>query len=241
MSVHDRYKTFQADQREFFDTLITEDWSTYASKDWDATRRFEVSQLFARIQPKTILDIGCGCGFHDLEMAQYPFVEQVEAIDYSPKSIERANMEYPHPKVARRTADFGHFQTNKTYELVTSFQVFEHLDKPEAYLQSCRKVCSENGRIAIFTPNRRRLRNVLRGLRGLPPELCDPQHFKEYTASEISNLGLDFGFRLDFWFGTGLDGFRWLSSQPMKLRLRLGATIPWFASGICVVMKRDTA
>ena len=211
------------------------------SKDWDLSRRFEVSQLFSRIQPKTILDVGCGCGFHDLEMAQYPFVEQVEAIDYSAKSIERANKEYPHPKVSRCKADLGNFQPQKTYELVVSFQVFEHLDKPEAYLQLCRRVCGGNGRIAIFTPNRRRLRNVLRGLRGLPPELCDPQHFKEYTALEISGMGRECGLKLDDWFGTGLDGFGWLSRQPMARRLKFGASIPWLANGICVVMKPDTA
>ena len=91
MAVHDRYREFVPDQRDFFDALVVEDWAAYFSLEWDETRRFEVHSLFERVQPSTILDIGCGCGFHDREMAQFPFVKKVTGIDYSAKSIEMAN------------------------------------------------------------------------------------------------------------------------------------------------------
>lgn len=45
-SVHQRHPEFQADQRQFFDELITEAWDSYESKEWDAARRLEIDLLF---------------------------------------------------------------------------------------------------------------------------------------------------------------------------------------------------
>src|SRR5687767_441287 len=98
MRVHERYTHYHEDQRQFFDELITEEWGTYISADWDTVRRHEVARLFAIVQPRRVLDIGCGCGFHDKVMAEYPFVERVDAFDYSAQSIVKAEEVYPHPK-----------------------------------------------------------------------------------------------------------------------------------------------
>ena len=130
MPVHERYPNFVRDQRQFFDELVTEDWHSYISSEWDYVRRYEIGRLFRRIQPTTILDVGCGCGFHDRVMAEYPFVREVIAIDYSLKSIEAAEREYPHPRVTRWVSDFAEFPRDRAFDLVVSFQVIEHLDDP---------------------------------------------------------------------------------------------------------------
>jgi 2-polyprenyl-3-methyl-5-hydroxy-6-metoxy-1,4-benzoquinol methylase len=157
MSVHSRYQQLLHDQRQFFDELITEEWESYKSEAWDYSRRFEVSRLLRRMQPARILDIGCGCGFHDVQLARYDFVTRVDAIDYSSRSIEKANEAYPHPKVFRRVADFATDEIAPVYDLVVSFQVFEHLADPDPYFQYCLRARRPGGVIAIVTPNRRRL------------------------------------------------------------------------------------
>src|SRR5882757_2544417 len=105
MSVHQRYPDFLSDQRQFFDELITEEWQTYFSEEWDATRRFEIEKIFEHFKPARILDVGCGVGFHDAEMARYDFVGEVDAFDYSEKSVAKANATYGHPKVNRFVAN----------------------------------------------------------------------------------------------------------------------------------------
>jgi len=238
VAVQDRYPEYLSDQRRVFDELITEDWNTYVSAEWDAVRRFEVAQLFARVKPADVLDVGCGCGFHDREMAGYSFVHAVDAIDYSEKSVERANRVYPHGKVARWVADLASDQPRKAYDLVVSFQVFEHLDDPDTYFRFCRAACAKDGYIAILTPNRRRLRNVLRRLRGLGPELLDPQHFKEYSVSDLRLLGESHGFKYVCWFGYGLNGLSWIDRRPVEARLRMGQLLPWIANCFCLIMKK---
>lgn len=239
MSVQDRFPQFLEDQRAFFDTLITEEWNTYDSLVWDAIRNYEISELFKIVRPQSILDVGCGCGFHDRGMAEYEFVQKVHAIDYSSKSVDKANEVYPHPKVERWVSDLSVDKPRQTYELVVSFQVFEHLSDVAAYFRFCFEACEQGGTIAIFTPNRVRLSNRMRGLRGLTPQLCDPQHFKEYTVGEVAEMGRKFGFSLFASFGYGFENLKILNGLSHDRLLRIGKLLPMVASCFCIVMRKS--
>lgn len=240
MRVHERYTSYREDQRQFFDELITEEWSTYVSADWNTVRRHEVARLFALVQPRRVLDIGCGCGFHDKIMAEYPFVERVDAFDYSTRSIAKAEKVYPHPKVRRVAADFASFVVDIPYDLVVSFQVFEHLSNPAAYFSFCWRATMPDGHVAILMPNRLRLANVLRILQFKTPELSDPQHYREYTARETIALGRRAGFIPVVTFGYGLagTGVGVIDRAGLERQLRWSRFVPAVANGICVVMRR---
>lgn len=239
MPVHQRYSQFQNDQRQFFDELITEDWDTYKSEEWDYTRTFEVKQLFKRVKPARILDIGCGVGFHDAVMADYPFVEHVDAFDYSEQSILRANLEYPHNKINRFVADYSSFKVEQPYDLVVSFQVFEHLTEPEKYLAFSVRACRPGGTVAICTPNRLRLDNRILTFKGQPPGLIDVMHFREYTAQEIFEMGRQFNLKPAGWFGYSLHvGNAWFVKLDYRIRTELGYLFPYSAHVICALMRK---
>lgn len=189
MSVQDRYKDFLADQREYYDELITEDWETYLIEDLFRLWRFEVARLFSRVRPATILNLGCGCGYHDCLMAEYPFVKRIDAVDYSPRSIEKAEKHYPHPKVRRRVADFLTLRPEEPYDLVVSYQVIEHLEDPEAFMRLKADCCRPGGSVAVFTVNRMRPYNRVQARYGKPPVMEDPMHKQEFTADELRALG----------------------------------------------------
>lgn len=237
MAVHERYQTYQRDQRAFFDELIENEWDTYKSSDWDKIREFEIRGIFDRIRPKSVLDIGCGCGFHDQAMATYDFVERVDGIDYSLKSVEKANIEYAHPKVTRWVADLEKDSPPRQYDLVVSFQVFEHLETTEDYFRFCREACSPGGSIAIVMPNSNRLSNAIRRLKGQPAVLLDPQHFHEYTFKEMRELARKNGFTVTHEFGYGMNGLGFVDRMPIEKRLALGSRFPAVANGMCVIMR----
>lgn len=189
MAVQDKYNRYQPDQRGFFDELITVDWKDYLDANWDYTRTFEVEQIFQKAKPKVVLNVGCGCGFHDQVMARQPGVDLVEGIDYSEQSIVRAESEYPHPKVIRRVADFRQWKPQRRYDLVVSISTIEHLDQPRALLSFMRSATQAGGWICVLTPNRLNLDNRLRLLRGKAPVLSDIMHYQEFTMRQLAKLG----------------------------------------------------
>jgi 2-polyprenyl-3-methyl-5-hydroxy-6-metoxy-1,4-benzoquinol methylase len=238
MNTQNRFPDYLEDQRAFFDELITEDWADYASPEWDHVRIYEVERLFESIKPAQILDIGCGCGFHDRVMATYEFVRQVDAIDYSSASIAKANEHYGHEKVRRWVADIKEMSSLARYDLVVSFQVFEHVSDPDVFLARCAEFCKSGGHVAIFTPNRRRLSNIRRWLRFEQAQMLDPQHFKEYTAAEIVALGRGHGLTSARSFGYGMHGVARIDRMPVERRIRLGELVPFAAHGMCVILKK---
>jgi 2-polyprenyl-3-methyl-5-hydroxy-6-metoxy-1,4-benzoquinol methylase len=240
MPVHKRYHDFVEDQREFFDELITEDWNAYISDDWDTARRYEIAKLFEFIKPETILDVGCGCGFHDLAMADYSFVKEVVGIDYSEKSILKANDAYPHPKVSRRVADLKCDVPRREYDLVVSFQVIEHLQDTRPFWEYCERACRSGGHIAIGTPNRNRLDNRLRFLQGKPSLLLDPMHAHEFTKHELIKNGREYGLIAKAHFGVLLSSliYPWLTMKPYKRALEWGTRIPALASGMVTIFAK---
>ncbi len=188
------------DQRYFFDSLITKDWETYINPEWDRARQLEVSSILALIPPpKTVLDMGCGCGYHDLVLAQQEDVVKVIGIDYSPKSVETANRAYAHFKIQRAVENiFSHediIDRFGRFDLVSSFQVVEHLTNPAAFINSCAACTLSGGHVSIVTPNALRLRNRIRRLRALPAEIGDPLHFTEYSLIQLEELGHQAGLR----------------------------------------------
>lgn len=234
---HARYPDYMEDQRVFFDELVTRDLDAYHDAAWDASRRSEVERLFALVAPSRVLDVGCGCGFHDVVMADRPGVEEVVGIDYSEKSVELAEREYSHPRVARRVADIFAMPPGR-FDLAVSFQVIEHLTDPAGFLRACARQVRPGGWVAVATPNRRRVVNRLVPLLGRAPLLEDPQHFQEFTQAELQAIGESVGLRHHAAFGYGLTLFvPRLDRQviPTPLGRRLGPQVPSVADRLCQV------
>ena len=202
---------FIEDQREFFDELIKNDWNTYISSAWDRARQHEVKSILNMIPvPQTVLDIGCGCGFHDLVFAENASIEKIVGIDYSEQSIIKANFEYYNPKIKRFVADIfddihlGLIKEEGPFNLICSFQVIEHLSKPVDFIKRCKYLVENGGFIAIVTPNYNRLQNVANKLLGKPVKLIDPLHFAEYSIRNIKDMGSECGLEEYGCFGHGI-------------------------------------
>ncbi len=235
----ERYPAFMEDQREFFDELITNEWESYLNPTWDAIRKFEVDRLFECVSPRRILDVGCGCGYHDLLLAEKPGVAEVIGIDYSKKSIETANRTYPHDKVTRYVADIFELQPS-AFDMVVSFQVIEHIAESVAFLKACIQQVQSGGWVVTTTPNRNRLSNRFLSLFGKPPLLADSQHFREFTVSELIQISSRTGLRFEASFGYGmslvLPKLNW-PILPQKIALTMGYRIPSLADCFCVIFR----
>jgi 2-polyprenyl-3-methyl-5-hydroxy-6-metoxy-1,4-benzoquinol methylase len=238
--VHKRYREYREDQRRFFDELVTEEWPTYINSDWDRSRAIEAREVLRRAKPRRIIDIGCGVGYHDVLMASSPEVDEVVGIDYSAMSIEAAEREYPHPKVRRLAADVKELPEG-SYDLAVSFHVIEHISDPQGFLEICRRQVKPGGWVAAVTPNRMRMDNAYRYLRGHPALREDPQHFREYTISDLIALGSRARMKFVGYFGYGMSFTAPVLERrviPRRAGLWLGLLLPPLAERIGVVFRR---
>jgi 2-polyprenyl-3-methyl-5-hydroxy-6-metoxy-1,4-benzoquinol methylase len=239
-NTQEKFPVYMEDQRRFFDELITTEWQTYQSQAWNLARQYEVDRIFERVSAQRILDVGCGCGYHDVLMAEKPGVGQVTGIDYSEQSVAVANREYPHPKVERHVANLFELPAGD-YDLTVSFQVIEHLTDAVAFLRACARQVHAGGWVAAATPNRSRLLNRLLPLAGRAPVLADPQHFREYNAAEMRAMVAAAGLEWQTTFGYGLSfvvpKLR-CEIVPQRYAAKLGGLVPGIADLLCVVARK---
>lgn len=124
-----------------------------------------------------VLDLGCNNGYGTAHIAKR--AHRVVGIDVSEKAIKSAIAEHSAPNITYRMVDGGElpFEDN-SFDLVTSFQVIEHVDDVPRYLREVKRVLRASGQVIFTTPNR-----CIR----LEPDQrpWNPFHVREYDAQGL--------------------------------------------------------
>jgi SAM-dependent methyltransferase len=138
-----------------------------------------------------VLDAGCGCGYGSAMLAQHS--SKVIAIDNSPDAIDYAIKNYSRNNIYYCIRDLENVDLKPfgKFDLITFFEVIEHLHKPEAALKNLREHISPKGYLLLSTPNSE----------------CsighNPYHIKEYTKRELEELLSKNGFEVKQILGQG--------------------------------------
>jgi ubiquinone/menaquinone biosynthesis C-methylase UbiE len=100
-----------------------------------------------------VLDIGCGAGYGTAELAQH--AQSATGIDVSAEAIAYANTHYPLPNTTFLTASATALPfPPESFDLITAFEVIEHLDNWHELLMEARRLLHPNGRFLVSTPNK---------------------------------------------------------------------------------------
>lgn len=92
-----------------------------------------------QLNPRTILDIGCGEGFVDQFLIQRSPHCQIRGIDISLESIQLAQKRTPKLDIQQGNAYNLPFKDN-TFDLTIATEVLEHLNNPEKAIMEARRV-----------------------------------------------------------------------------------------------------
>ncbi len=129
---------------------------------------------------RDVLDVGCNTGYGTMRFV--PVARRVAGVDVSPRAIEAAQrraidgrpefvlgggLELPFP--------------DDSFDVVTSFQVLEHVPDPRVFLRELTRVTRPGGRIILATPNA-----ATRLYPGMQP--WNRFHVHEYVADELREL-----------------------------------------------------
>jgi SAM-dependent methyltransferase len=127
-----------------------------------------------------VLDVGCGCGYgtHALALAG---AAEVLGVDISPEAIDFAGSRYSHPGLAYRVMDTRALDLQGSYDLITCFELIEHVNEDADVVRSLAAALAEDGICLISTPNSETY--VAGGEGG-----DNPYHCREYRRSEFEGL-----------------------------------------------------
>ncbi len=118
---------------------------------WFSSRTLAINTLMRQVLPQTeglyLLDIGCGAGNMIHHLSKYG---KVKGIEIDPRPVKQARL---------RGYDVDQFDATKplpfednTFDVVTAFDVIEHVDADMAALQEAYRVLKPGGYIVITVP-----------------------------------------------------------------------------------------
>ena len=100
-----------------------------------------------------VLETACGSGYGTKLLAGR--AKTVLATDYSPLAIGYARHHFPASNLAFAVMDCQQMALRaSSFDVIVSFEVFEHLEDAAAYLSQCKQVLRPGGRLLLSTPNR---------------------------------------------------------------------------------------
>lgn len=131
------------------------------------------------------LDLGCGAGYGTAELASS--ARSAIGIDLAPEAVDHAVSIYRLPNICFVPASVTRVPfRDGTFDLITAFEVIEHLDNWRALLSEGQRLLHPNGVFLVSTPNKLYY-NDSRGASG-----PNPFHTHEFEFDEFRSVLSEF-------------------------------------------------
>ncbi len=118
---------------------------------WFEGRRRVIREVLQRhLLPRAnrrLLDVGCGTGGMFPMLSEFGAVDGAEA---SPDALERARRKFPERRI--ESCDLPSTLPEGTWDVVTAFDVIEHLDQPVESLRTMRQRLPFDGQVVVTVP-----------------------------------------------------------------------------------------
>lgn len=98
-----------------------------------------------------VLDVGCGVGYGSQWLGKAG-AKSVLGFDLSEAAVDHARMNYFHPAVSFKVADATAIEPGDGYDLVTCFELIEHIAPQEHVLDLIKGALRQEGVLVISTP-----------------------------------------------------------------------------------------
>ncbi len=156
-----------------------------------------------------ILDVGCGRGFFLKQARERGW--EVYGTEYSEKAIEICTSENIIMKKGALSADAFDF---KDFDVITSFEVLEHINNPHEELQQIYQLLRKGGLFYCTTPN---FNSLLRYyLKTDYNVIVYPEHLSYYTKKTLNKVVKKNGFKNIKFLSTGISITRIKTSKKVS-------------------------
>jgi len=145
--------------------------------------RYHFARRLARA--RRVLDLGCGTGYGAAALTGA--AQHVTGVDVSTDAIAYASSNYTFENLTFAAASCTSVPLpDASFDLITAFELIEHLDDPRALLAEARRLLAPSGQFIVSTPNRLYYAETRR--QAGP----NPFHHREYNYDEFRELLAEF-------------------------------------------------
>jgi ubiquinone/menaquinone biosynthesis C-methylase UbiE len=138
------------------------------------------------LNPKTILDVGCGEGFTLQELYSHGIGDKLEGVDFLDTAINIGKR--IHPQLHLKQGDIYDLPyKDNSFDLVLCTEVLEHLEKPAEALRELKRVTKKYCIISVPNEPWFRLGNFMRG-KNLSRFGNDIEHIQHWSGRGIKTF-----------------------------------------------------
>lgn len=180
---------------------ITIEGNYYVDDKWEFIKTFK---LIKKAKIKSLLDYGCGGGAF-LKAASKIGGIDITGYDQNPQSkLSLDNSAITFVSEVDELPENG-------FDLITAFQILEHLEDPFSVLEKINKNLKENGIVVISVPN------SLGPIRHFPFALTEipPHHVNRFNAPSLAVFLSNAGFKIEEFSYEPLSRILWKSYLPV--------------------------
>lgn len=162
----------------------------------------KVEELINRYVPpgSRVLDVGCGTGINTSRLKNK--TREIIGFDVTNYVKDQYRQDFKFVLGKKDQLPFP----NNYFDLVTCWDVIEHIEKDVAFCQELYRVLRYKGLLMMSTPNKNRLSNrLLRLIREIRYPYCLGEdkdgggaicHVREYTMKELNSLAINTRFKI---------------------------------------------
>lgn len=130
------------DEKHFFEQYAQMPRSQFglqAAGEWPSLKA-----LMPNLQDQTMLDLGCGYGWHCRWAVEHG-AREVIGVDLSHRMIEKAKEINNHPKIHYQTQAIESFTTDKTFDLILSSLALHYIEDYQGLIQKLKPKLNTKG------------------------------------------------------------------------------------------------
>lgn len=164
---------------------------------WHSRRFQEAKKILEAIKANKILDVGCHGGKFTSVIFKTISKAEIFGIDISRKAINYASNRYPQINFQVGRAEKIPFP-NSNFDLVTCFEVLEHLKNPPKVINEVKRILKKNGVFLILVPTENFLFRAIWFFwsKWGPGRVWHQTHVQKFNNNKLDKLLTQLGFKI---------------------------------------------